>query len=175
VLPALGAERTPSPSNDPGASPVSTYVTASPVPLFDRLAFPAPQSADGRLLDAAGLQASVRLDLSRLLNVRNALSIEAFLQSEGTVLHYGLPDLLSLSSQSDADLERLAEVVAHGIALRMLIQIGIDAAHRQGVVFGQPVDRRSRLIGGAIQFGTVAGRQDRRFAHRSVAQQVMQR
>lgn len=108
---------------------MSTYVTASPVPLFDRLAFPAPQSADGRLLDAAGLQASVRLDLSRLLNVRNALSIEAFLQSEGTVLHYGLPDLLSLSSQSDADLERLAEVVAHGIALyeTRLSQVQIKA------------------------------------------------
>lgn len=96
---------------------MSTYITASPVPLFDRLAGTAPESADGRLLEAGGLEASVRRDLSRLFNVRNGLTIEEFLAADGTVLHYGLPDLLSLSAQSDADLQRLAEVVAHGIAL----------------------------------------------------------
>lgn len=96
---------------------MSTYVSASSVPLFDRLSGSAPESADGRLLDAGGLEASLRRDLSRLFNVRNGLTIDEFLASEGTVLDYGLPDLLALSAQSDADLQRLADVVARGIAL----------------------------------------------------------
>jgi type VI secretion system protein ImpF len=96
---------------------VSSYVTASPVPLFDRLCGAAPESVDGRLLQAGGLETSLRRDLSRLFNVRNSLTIEQFLACEGTVLHYGLPDLLTLSAESDANLDRLAAVVAHAIAL----------------------------------------------------------
>lgn len=92
-------------------------VAASRVPLFDRLAGGAQASPDGRLLEAGGLQSSLQLDLSRLLNVRNGLTIEQFLASEGTVLHYGLPDLLRLSAQSDVDLALLERVIRHGIAL----------------------------------------------------------
>ena len=92
-------------------------VEASHVPLFDRLAGIAEASPDGRLVEATGLQRSLQRDLARLFNVRNSLTIEQFLASEGTVLHYGLPDLLRLSAQSDVDLDTLARVVAHGIAL----------------------------------------------------------
>lgn len=118
---------------------MSTYITASPVPLFDRLAGTAPESADGRLLDAGGLEASVRRDLSRLFNVRNALTIDEFLASDATVIHYGLPDLLSLSAQSDADLQRLADVVAHGIGLyeprlsHVQVRARADGGNHQGV------------------------------------------
>lgn len=96
---------------------MSTYVAASPVPLFDRLFGSAPESTDGRLLDADGLEASIRRDFSRLLNVRSGLAVDDFLQTDGTVLDYGLPDLVSLSSQSDTDLQRLATVVTRAIEL----------------------------------------------------------
>jgi type VI secretion system protein ImpF len=75
------------------------------------------ESPDGRLIGASGLQRSLQTDLSRLFNVRNSLTIEEFLASEGSVLHYGLPDLLRLSAQSDADLALLEDVVRHAIAL----------------------------------------------------------
>jgi type VI secretion system protein ImpF len=92
-------------------------VTASHIPLFDRLAGSVAASPDGRLLEAGGLQQSLQLDLSRLFNVRNSLTIDQFLASEGTVLHYGLPDLLRLSAQSDVDLTVLEQVIRRGIAL----------------------------------------------------------
>lgn len=96
---------------------MSTFITASHVPLFDRLVGLAETSHDGRLLDAGGLRLSLQRDLLRLLNVRNALTIEEYLACDGTVLHYGLPDLLHLSPQSDTDLQTLADVVRHGISL----------------------------------------------------------
>ena len=95
---------------------MSTIVAATHIPLFDRIAgFEA--SFDGRLMDAVGLKLSLQRDLGRLFNSRNGLSIEAFLASEASVLHYGLPDLLVLSPRSALDLEKLEAVVAHGIAL----------------------------------------------------------
>jgi type VI secretion system protein ImpF len=96
---------------------MNTIVAANPVPLFDRIAGFGEASFDGRLMDAAGLRLSLLRDLSRLMNVRNGLSIQAFLASEASVLDYGLPDLLSLSPQSQLDLEKLEAVVSHGIAL----------------------------------------------------------
>lgn len=96
---------------------MSTLVTATHVPLFDRLAGMAEASHDGRLLDAGGLKLSLQRDLLRLFNVRNALTIEEYLACDGTVIHYGLPDLLHLSAQSDTDLQTLADVVRHGLGL----------------------------------------------------------
>ena len=96
---------------------MTTIVAANPVPLFDRIAGFGEASFDGRLMDAAGLRHSLVRDLSRLMNVRNGQSIQNFLSSEASVLDYGLPDLLALSPQSQSDLETLAAVVRHGIAL----------------------------------------------------------
>lgn len=96
---------------------MSKAITASLVPLFDRLAGALHASADGRLLDGAGLQQSLQLDLQRLFNVRNALTIEQFLSGEPTVLHYGLPDMLGLSAQSDQDLATWSLVLERCIAL----------------------------------------------------------
>lgn len=96
---------------------MNTIVAANPVPLFDRIAGFGEASFDGRLMDAAGLRLSLLRDLSRLMNARNGQSIQTFLASEASVLDYGLPDLLTLSPQSQVDLEVLEAVVRHGIAL----------------------------------------------------------
>jgi type VI secretion system protein ImpF len=96
---------------------MSKAITASIVPLFDRLSGFAHASQDGRLLDAGGLQHSLRLDLERLFNVRNALTIEEYLTREPSVLHYGLPDSLGLSPQSQLDREIWASVLQRCIEL----------------------------------------------------------
>lgn len=96
---------------------MSKAITASLVPLFDRLAGMSHAASDGRLLDGGGLQHSLQLDLLRLLNVRNALSIHDFLNGDPTVLDYGLPDMLALSPQSDQDLDLWALVLERCLAL----------------------------------------------------------
>jgi type VI secretion system protein ImpF len=96
---------------------MTTIVAATHIPLFDRIAGFAEASFDGRLMDAHGLRLSLLRDLGRLFNARNGLSVDAFLVSEPSVLDYGLPDLLALSPQNDLDLEKVAQVVRHGIAL----------------------------------------------------------
>ncbi|QJE01561.1 type VI secretion system baseplate subunit TssE [Massilia forsythiae] len=96
---------------------MSKTITAALVPLFDRLAGGACASPDGRLLDGGGLQQSLQLDLMRLFNVRNAMTVREFLDGDPTVLDYGLPDMLSLSAQSDQDLLTWAGVLERSIAL----------------------------------------------------------
>ncbi len=96
---------------------MSTYLRASHVPLFDRLCMPDPVLPQGRLLAGRDLLDSLRRDLLRLLNTRNGQTIAQFLACEGSVLHYGLPDVGGLSARSESDLQVLAQVVAHGITL----------------------------------------------------------
>ena len=96
---------------------MSKAITASLVPLFDRLTGALHASPDGRLLDGGGLQHSLQLDLMRLFNVRNSLTIREYLEGEPTVLDYGLPDMLGLSPQSDQDLLIWSQVVARCLAL----------------------------------------------------------
>lgn len=94
---------------------MSKAIVASFVPLFDRLTGTASQ--DGRLLDAGGLQRSLQRDLTRLFNVRNALTIQQYLVCEPSVLHYGLPDTLSLSPKSQLDLDLWSTVLQRCIAM----------------------------------------------------------
>ncbi|MBC7501749.1 MAG: type VI secretion system baseplate subunit TssE [Herminiimonas sp.] len=96
---------------------MSKAITASLVPLFDRLTGVLHSSRDGRLLDAGGLQHSLQLDLARLFNVRNSLTIQQYLSCEPSVLHYGLPDSLGLSSHAQLDLELWATVIQRCIAM----------------------------------------------------------
>lgn len=49
--------------------------------------------------------------------MRNSLTIQQFLESDASVLHYGLPDLLALSPQSEADLQQLQAVLHKGLSL----------------------------------------------------------
>ncbi|APA68735.1 type VI secretion system baseplate subunit TssE [Janthinobacterium sp. 1_2014MBL_MicDiv] len=103
------------------------------VPLFDRLGGEPDASADGRVLDVDGLRHSLQLDLARLFNVRNGMSIAQFLGDAPTVLDYGLPDTLALSPQSAADLALWQQVLAHAIALyeprlsRVSVRVAPDA------------------------------------------------
>jgi len=96
---------------------MSKAITASLVPMFDRLTGVLHASPDGRLLDGGGLQHSLQLDLMRLFNVRNALTIRAYLEGDPTVLDYGLPDMLGLSPQSDQDLYIWSQVLERSLAL----------------------------------------------------------
>lgn len=96
---------------------MSTIVPASPMPLFDRIAGFPDASIDGRLMDSGGLRRSLLRDLSRLLNVRNGRSVKDFLAADVSVLDYGMPDLLSLSPQSEEDMHLLEKSVARAIAL----------------------------------------------------------
>lgn len=96
---------------------MSKTITASLVPFFDRLAGGPAYSPDGRLLDGSGLQQSLQLDLLRLFNIRNAMTVQEFLTGDPTVLDYGLPDMLALSAQSDQDLQTWARVLERSIAL----------------------------------------------------------
>ena len=85
--------------------------------LFDRLCAADSVSAPKQTPVAQGLRESLRRELLRLLNTRNGLSHAQFLVCEGSVLHYGLPDLLGLCPQSDADLQGVSQLVEHGIRL----------------------------------------------------------
>jgi len=85
--------------------------------LFDRLCAADSVPAQKQTPVAGELRDSLRRELLRLLNTRNGLSRAQFLACEGSVLHYGLPDLLGLCPQSDADLQGVSQLVARGIRL----------------------------------------------------------
>ena len=97
---------------------MSKAITASLVPLFDRLTGSQhASSADGRLLDGGGLQQSLQRDLLRLFNVRNGLTIHEYMTGELTVLHFGLPDMLALTAQSEQDLATWSSVLRRCLAV----------------------------------------------------------
>ena len=85
--------------------------------FFDRLCAADSVPAQKQTPVAGDLRDSLRRELLRLLNTRNGLSRAQFLACEGSVLHYGLPDLLGLCPQSDADLQGVSQLVEHGIHL----------------------------------------------------------
>jgi type VI secretion system protein ImpF len=90
--------------------------SSATLPLFDR--FGGPLSDSGVLLQPVeALQLSLRLDLTRLFNVRNRLTVDEFLSGAPTSLDYGLPDTLHLSAQSATDLQRWQQVIVRAIAL----------------------------------------------------------
>lgn len=108
-------------------------------PLFDRLtANPASEDRrDLRMLDRAGLHASIRRELDRLLNTRTPLAADALGRRPRGTLDYGLPDL-SLFWPFDADSEaRLTVLVADTVAafeprlLRPRVEVGRVAGDRR--------------------------------------------
>jgi type VI secretion system protein ImpF len=90
--------------------------TSMPLPLFDRFGGPLSDSS-AALSPVEALQQSLRLDLTRLFNVRNRMTIDEFLNGAPTSLAYGLPDTLHLSAQSATDLQRWQQVILRAIAL----------------------------------------------------------
>lgn len=69
------------------------------------------------LTPAEALQLSLRLDLVRLFNARNGLTIAQFLGGGPTALDYGLPDTQALSPHSRADLQCWERVITRAILL----------------------------------------------------------
>jgi len=87
------------------------------LPLFDRIGA-APDAQTGvRLTPTEALKLSLRLDLVRLFNARNGLTIAQFLGGGPTALDYGLPDTLALSPQSATDLQCWERVITRAILL----------------------------------------------------------
>jgi type VI secretion system protein ImpF len=104
-----------------------TMSASSPIPLFDRFHIAASDPVGVRLTPAEALQLSLQLDLTRLFNVRNSMTIADFLTGTPTSLDYGLPDTLTLSAQSATDLQRWELVILRAIALYepRLIQVRV--------------------------------------------------
>ena len=100
---------------------------SSPLPLFDRFASAAP---DRHPSGVERLRASLRYDLTRLFNTRNALTIAQFMSDTPTPFNYGMPDTLALSAQAAPDLQRWELVITRAIALYepRLIQLRVKAA-----------------------------------------------
>lgn len=96
---------------------MSDLSRSSPVPLFQRLCARDGEMGDAASFDAAGLQASIAHELSHLLNTRCGLTIAEFLNCQGTVLDYGVPDFSALSSRSTDDLSLVNQTIQHAISL----------------------------------------------------------
>lgn len=90
--------------------------TSMPLPLFDRFGGPLSDASEA-LSPMEALQLSLRLDLTRLFNVRNRMTVDHFLNGAPTSLDYGLPDTLHLSAQSATDLQRWQQVIVRAVAL----------------------------------------------------------
>lgn len=92
------------------------------VPLFDRLvgtAAPDDLGYDGhdrRMLDRAGLLASIGRELARLLNTRTSVAIEDLDRWPRTTLTYGLPNLSWFWPRDDDSEKTLAAVIQRTIA-----------------------------------------------------------
>ena len=104
---------------------------SSPVPLFQRLCAQEGELGDTASFDAAGLQTSIAHELARLLNTRCGLTMAEFLDCQGTVLDYGVPDFSALSCRSTDDLTLVSQAVQHAIALfePRLSQTEVRASH----------------------------------------------
>jgi type VI secretion system protein ImpF len=92
-------------------------VSATALPLFDRLTGRVEGAVDGAMLDAIGIRQSLERELFTLLNTRSPLTIGEFLARDLTVIDYGLPDFTTLSVQSEADRGRLADVLLKALAV----------------------------------------------------------
>lgn len=83
--------------------------------LFDRLVdedpFTRREAAPRRTLDLAGLQASVRAELDRLLTARCPLPADQALSRPRTILSYGMPDLEGGRETEKVKLRRLERIV----------------------------------------------------------------
>jgi type VI secretion system lysozyme-like protein len=98
--------------------PVEGAIEGARPPLFDRLRAtvsqeePLPLGAYRR----DELYASLRRELTGLLNTRSPTPLERFAVDDLTVLDYGVPDLTSLHPQSAVDRGRLEALLSRAIA-----------------------------------------------------------
>jgi type VI secretion system protein ImpF len=92
---------------------MSATANGYPLPLFERLV----EDADAWLQGENALRQSVARELSRLLNARSALTMDAFAACDGTVLEYGLPDFSDMSLRSAPDRREIIAAVCRAIEL----------------------------------------------------------
>lgn len=92
---------------------MSAIANGYPLPLFERLV----ENADASMLGEDALRQSVARELSRLLNARSRLTMATFLQSDGTVTDYGVPDFSERSLRSGPDRDAMANAIRHAIKL----------------------------------------------------------
>jgi type VI secretion system protein ImpF len=92
---------------------MSATANGYPLPLFERLV----EDADAWLQGEDALRQSVARELSRLLNARSSLTMDAFAASDGTVLEYGLPDFSDLSLRSAPDRRTIVASVCRAIEM----------------------------------------------------------
>lgn len=85
------------------------------LPLLDRLAFELPGEDSGMLETMESLEDSIHRELHRLFNTRSHLQLSKYLQCDGTVLDYGVPDFSFMDGQSTIDLENLQAVLTLAI------------------------------------------------------------
>ncbi len=95
---------------------MSRLIPGGPIPLFDKLDQRASiiDQAD-QVLDADGVEASVVRELRRLLNSRSRIPLSAYVDTELTVLDYGIPDYGAHCAQSEADRRHVAAAIRHAI------------------------------------------------------------
>ena len=86
------------------------------LPLFDRLSSEELSDQDSGVLETMeSLEGSIARELHRLFNTRSPLGLSDYLQAEGTVLEYGVPDFSFLSGQSATHLATLQKVLSLAI------------------------------------------------------------
>jgi type VI secretion system lysozyme-like protein len=97
-----------------------------------------------RVFDEAGLRASVRAAVSRILNSRSNLPphIREFVR--GTVLDYGIPDTTNFAPQSEPDRVALGDLIAQSIAR-------FEPRLRDVTVFIEPHPSNPRALIGTLR------------------------
>lgn len=130
---------------------MSDLSRSAAIPLFQRLCARDGELADAASFDAAGLQISIANELARLLNTRCGLTMAEFLNCQGTVLEYGVPDFSSLSCLSTDDLNLVGQAVGHAIAMfePRLSHTTVVAVHAKASAPG----RAQLNISGAVRLG----------------------
>jgi type VI secretion system protein ImpF len=93
---------------------MSELVSGASVPLFDKLVSENELHGE-RYLTPEQLEQSIAKELLGLFNSRARLEPSRFLESTGTVIDYGIPDISSLSPKRGEDLELLEQGIKQAV------------------------------------------------------------
>ena len=136
--------------------------------LADELAVPGGARSDPTLLYRAG----VRRNLEWLLNTRRVIepAPDAFPEVQRSIYHFGLPDVTSLGSDSEANRRELSQMVAEAIETfeprlsNVRVSIPPAAAGERGVRFVIEATLRVDLDEERIELDTLLETSSGRFS-----------